>query len=133
MRNEISNNSELMLDCSQRTQVQSEENAYKLYKVKEVCNLTGLSRKQLFDYQDIVKPTSYDKSGYKLYDSTALQDLVTIAELRGIDTSLKQIRKLIKGQSTKENIVKEQIKNLEKQRNTIEKMILKAKGMISID
>ena len=54
------------IDRSQGTQLMSEGSAYKkLFSVKEVCEMTGLNRKKLFDYQDMVPPSDYDKSGYR--------------------------------------------------------------------
>jgi DNA-binding transcriptional MerR regulator len=67
----------------------------KLYRVKEVCEKTGLTRKQLFDYKEIVRPTEYDQSGYKLYDSDAVEKLKKVAFYRGIDIPLKTIDYLI--------------------------------------
>ena len=46
----------------------------KLYSVKEVCELTGLNRKKLYEYDrsGILKPTHKDaETGYKTYDADA--------------------------------------------------------------
>jgi DNA-binding transcriptional MerR regulator len=67
----------------------------KLYRVKEVCEKTGLTRKQLFDYKEIVRPTEYDQSGYKLYDSESVEKLKKVAFYRSIDIPLKTIDYLI--------------------------------------
>lgn len=67
----------------------------KLYKVKEVCEMTGLTRKQLYDYQNIVNPSSFEKSGYKLYDETAVERLILVANYRKILMPLKTIKDIL--------------------------------------
>ena len=87
----------MMLERSQRTVLPLDAggNAVRLYKVKEVCALTGLSRKRLFDYRHIVNPAAYENpAGYKLYDEDAVQRLKEIALLRELDIPLKEIERL---------------------------------------
>ena len=67
----------------------------KLYKVKEVCEMTGLTRKQLYDYQNIVNPSSFEKSGYKLYDEPAVERLILVANYRKILMPLKTIKDIL--------------------------------------
>jgi DNA-binding transcriptional MerR regulator len=67
----------------------------KLYRVKEVCEKTGLTRKQLFDYKEMVPPTEYDRSGYKLYDAETVEKLKKVAFYRSIDIPVKTIDYLI--------------------------------------
>ena len=56
-----------------------------LYRVKEVYALTGLSRKLLFEYKELVPPAATEYAGdYKLYDSRGLEKLKLIAALRSI-------------------------------------------------
>ncbi len=57
----------------------------KLYSVKEVRELTGLSRKQLFEYEKSIPPVSRQDNagethrGYKLYDKDGLDKLILAA------------------------------------------------------
>ena len=67
----------------------------KRYKVKEVCEMTGLTRKQLYDYQNIVNPSSFEKSGYKLYDEPAVERLILVANYRKILMPLKTIKDIL--------------------------------------
>lgn len=130
MNNEMLKSSELMLDRSQGTQVESKGEDTKLYQVKEVCEISGLTRKQLYDYQKLVKPTSYDKSGYKLYNEAALLELIMVAKLRKIDVPLSVISKLLDNEITLEILVRKQIDVLEEQKCKIEKMIASATEML---
>lgn len=48
----------------------------KTYKVKEVREYTGLSRKQLFDYEKSIPPVAKEnEAGYKIYDQEGLDRL----------------------------------------------------------
>lgn len=43
------------------------------YEVKDICRMTGLTRKQLFDYEDVIKPVARkNKARYKIYDENSL-------------------------------------------------------------
>ena len=43
------------------------------YEVKDVCRMTGLTRKQLYDYEDVIKPVARkNNAGYKIYDENGL-------------------------------------------------------------
>lgn len=77
-------------------------------KSKEVCELTGLSRKLLFDYdeQGIVKATSHEfndyedrngKSyeGYKLYDDNAVRKLQQVSIFRKLKIKRSDIKKIM--------------------------------------
>ena len=49
-----------------------------LYRVKDVERLTGLSRRQLFEYKEAVPPFATEYAGsYKLYDEEGLHRLET--------------------------------------------------------
>lgn len=124
--------SELEIDRSLGTQVQLKEDGGKIYSVKEVCQITGLSRKQLFDYKDIVKPTAYDKSGYKLYDKASLNQLKTVSELRQIGVSLVRIKMLLDGEFSMAEIVRSQIEILNEQKRHIEIMLDRAECLLKM-
>ena len=70
----------------------------KLYTVKEVCELTGLNRKNLHEYDKygILKPTEKEPgSGYKMYDSNALHMLQRIALLRAVGIPPHLIKQIV--------------------------------------
>ena len=128
------NNYKTGIDCSLGTHLKSEgSTAQDLYSVKEVCNQTGLSRKQLFDYQEIVRPIGHSKSGYKLYDLKGIRQLKMIAELRDIDVSLAEIRLVVDGSKTKEEIIKNQINVLNERKRFIDSMLILAEKMLAQD
>ena len=123
-----------VIDRSNGTHLKSEGNLeQRLFPVKEVCEITGLTRKQLFDYKGIGGPSSHDKSGYKLYDGRALNRLMTIAELRRIGMSLNLITQVLYGKKEKTEAIKEQIGILEKQLEAIGEQITLAMQMTSKD
>ena len=128
------NNKNIGIDRSSGTQLKSEGSiAHTLFTVKEVCEKTGLTRKQLFDYKEIVNPVKYDKSGYKLYDLEGIKQLNLIAALRGIDVPLADIRLVIEGLKTKEEIVENQIMELNNRKSLIDHMIVLAQEMLTHD
>ena len=52
------------------------------FKVKEVREITGLTRKQLYDYQTSIPPVSTENdAGYKLYDQEGVNRLALAAML----------------------------------------------------
>lgn len=102
-----------------------------LFSVKEVCKRTGLSRKQLFDYQSIVGPTDYDKSGYKLYDSEAIEKLKDVALYRSIDLPLKVIDKIINKPGFERNqAIRKHISYLINERENVDEKIKIAKSIL---
>lgn len=124
-------NKQIKLDRSLGTQLPSKENAVNLHSVKEVCKRTGLSRKQLFDYQKMVQPVTYDKSGYKLYDENAINRLLIIAELRSIDVPLAEIKNVLEGKSNKMSVIMNQIIVLEDQKKRVDEMLINARRMLN--
>ena len=125
------NNKNISIDRSQGTQIKSKVNmAQQMFSVKEVCEQTGLTRKQLFDYKKIVTPSDFNKSGYKLYDLEAIEKLKIISKLRDIDMSLKMIQKVIDGSVPKEVAVREQVDVLNKRKQEIGRMLDLAMEML---
>jgi DNA-binding transcriptional MerR regulator len=86
--------------------------------------MTGLTRKQLFDYKAIVRPTEYDQSGYKLYDVEAVEKLEKVAFYRSIDIPVKTIDYLINDPDADvEMELKRQIEKLKAEIEKLEKKI----------
>lgn len=120
------NNQKQPIDRSLGTQL----NSKKLHTVKETCLITGLTRKQLFDYLHLVEPTALDKSGYKLYDDCAVEKLKQIARLRKIRMPLKLIQDVLEKRMDEKSAILKQIDCLLVEKEEIAKCILKANEMI---
>lgn len=115
-----------------------------MYKtVKEVCELTGLTRKLLFDYEDqeIVMPSGYstrgytdskgkDYEGYKLYDDEAVMKLQLISLYRKLGLKRAEIKKRITVDDYDcIKILDEQLEMLRKEKEEIENRILFAEQL----
>lgn len=115
-----------------------------MYKtVKEVCEMTGLNRKLLHDYdeQKIVVPSNYrtrgyedsngkSYGGYKQYDEEAVTKLQQIAIFRKLGLKRKEIKEKIT--ATNYNAIKvldEQIEMLKAKKEEIENLILLAEQL----
>jgi DNA-binding transcriptional MerR regulator len=68
-----------------------------LYRVGEVAARTGVSIRTLHHYDDIdlLRPTGYTESGYRLYSDEDLLALQQIVTLRYLGFELRQIRDLL--------------------------------------
>ncbi|HIS56604.1 MAG TPA: MerR family transcriptional regulator [Candidatus Fimimorpha excrementavium] len=94
--------------------------------VKEVSEITGISIRTLRYYDEIglLKPTTLTNSGYRLYDSKALEKLQKIMFFRELEISLIDIKKIMENPSYgKEQILLTQKKLLEKKRNRLNGII----------
>jgi len=103
----------------------------KLFTVKETRKMTGLSRKQLYDYQVMVPPDDYDKSGYKLYNSISVDKLKTISDYRRINMPLKDIKEVMEGKVDTDVALKRQIEVLKKQDKEVRELIKIAEYMLN--
>lgn len=115
-----------------------------MYKtVKEVCELTGLNRKLLHDYdeKDIVKPSNYrtrgyedsngkSYDGYKQYDEAAVMKLQQIAIFRKLGLERKEIKEKITAPDYNSiKVLDEQIEMLKAKKEEIENLILLAEQL----
>lgn len=115
-----------------------------MYKtVKEVCELTGLTRKLLFDYEEmeIVMPSGYstrgyidsegkEYNGYKLYDEEAVMKLQLIAMYKNLGLKRAEIKKRITADDYDcIRILDEQIEMLRREKEEIENKILLAEQL----
>ncbi|MEG0919703.1 MAG: MerR family transcriptional regulator [Anaerovoracaceae bacterium] len=66
-------------------------------KINEVAKLTGITVRTLHYYDEIglLKPSEITDSGYRIYNSTALETLQQILFFRELDFSLKDIKEII--------------------------------------
>lgn len=65
--------------------------------VNDVSKLSGVSIRalQYYDSIGLLKPSGYSKSGYRLYDDTALERLQQILLFRELEFPLKAIKKIL--------------------------------------
>lgn len=70
---------------------------YTLFKTGELANLAGVSLRTIryYDKQGILKPVTFSKSGYRLYDIHSLENLQKIIMLKYLGFSLEQIKLLM--------------------------------------
>ena len=95
-------------------------------KVKDVSEITGISIRTLryYDKIGLLKPTKLTNSGYRLYDSKALEKLQEIMFFRELEIPLVDIKKIMGNPNyDKEQILLTQKKFLERKRNRINGII----------
>lgn len=94
--------------------------------VKDVSEITGISIRTLRYYDEIglLKPTKLTNSGYRLYDSKALEKLQEIMFFRELEIPLVDIKKIMGNPNyDKEQILLIQKKFLERKRNRLNGII----------
>ena len=105
-------------------------NKYKT--VKEVCNLTGLTRKHLyyFHHEKVVQAVAYanysveGNDGYKLYDDAAVEKLQQIALYYQLGLKRDEIRDIMLDRNYDSNLVLDTLLSMEHARKaTIERHI----------
>ena len=103
--------------------------------VNEVSKLTGVSIRtlQYYDKIGLLKPTKYTKTGYRLYDDTALETLQQILLFRELEFPLKDIKKIIDSPSFDKNkALEQQITLLTLKKEHLENLIVLAQGIKEI-
>lgn len=94
--------------------------------VKDISNLTGISVRTLHYYDEIglLKPTSKNDAGYRLYDDKALETLQQILFFREFDIPLKEIKGVIENPDLeKSQILQVQRKMLAAKKERMERLI----------
>lgn len=78
--------------------------------VKEVSDLTGVSRRTIHYYDEIglLHPTEVTEAGYRLYDDEALERLQQIMLYRELEFSLKEIKMILEAPDFDRNKALEQ-------------------------
>lgn len=108
--------------------------------VKEICEKTGLNRKLLFDYADVIEPCGHRTVGYvtregksidghKEYDEEALVRFQQVAIYRQLGMSRSEIKKKMGEGYDCNGIIEEQLKELRKKLIEIEELIAVAEQM----
>ena len=107
----------------------------KLYRVGEVCQKTGLSRKHLFLYKQVVLPVATEYEGsYKLYDEEGLRKLEKIAFLRKVGLRRPQILEILQDPAQERDILLQQKEHLQQEKGWLEtRMELLEKRLASIE
>ena len=94
--------------------------------VKDVSEITGISIRTLRYYDEIglLKPTKLTNSGYRLYDTRALERLQEIMFFRELEIPLIDIKKIMENPNyDKEQVLLAQKKLLERKRNRLNGII----------
>lgn len=99
---------------------------HKMMTVKEISDITGISRRTLHYYDEIglLKPTGKSDAGYRLYDNRALETLRQILFFREFGIPLKEIRAVIENPSLSRNqILQTQRKMLAAEQERLERLV----------
>ena len=94
--------------------------------VKDVSKITGISIRTLRYYDEIglLKPTELTESGYRLYDSKALEKLQEIMFFRELEIPLMDIKKIMDNPNyDKKQVLSAQRSLLEQKRNRLNGII----------
>lgn len=93
-----------------------------LYTVNEVANLTGVTIKTLYHYHKIglLKPCGISDSGYRLYGMAELERLQQILFYRELDFSLKDIRKALEDEPSRQLCLTNQYELLNARRQRLD-------------
>lgn len=94
--------------------------------VKEISRITGVSIRTLryYDEIDLLKPTELTETGYRLYDSKALEKLQEILFFRELEIPLMDIKNIMDTPNyDKEQILRTQKLLLEQKRNRLNGII----------
>jgi len=103
--------------------------------VKEVSEIAGISIRtlQYYDEIDLLKPTAYSMSGYRLYDDEDLQRLQSILLFRELEFPLKEIKAIMNSENFDKGLaLEQQINLLTLKKEHLENLILFAKGLKAI-
>ncbi|MDO4486372.1 MAG: hypothetical protein Q4C46_07260 [Bacillota bacterium] len=97
----------------------------RIYEVKDICRMTGLTRREIFEYQKYIKPVAYKNAAkYKLFDDTALEQFRQVSIYLELDFSPSQIKELlINGELDKEESLLKQIELLKEKQKKIADML----------
>ena len=100
--------------------------------VKEVSELTGVSVRtlQYYDKIGLLHPAEYTQSGYRLYNSEALERMQQILLFRELGFPLRQIAEILDAPDFDRNLaLKQQIELLTLQAERIQGLIAFARGL----
>ena len=102
------------------------ENRTTIYTVRDICSLTGVTRKTLFYYDRIglLKPSARTgPQNSKLYDSAGLLRLQKILRYRQAGLQISEVRRLLAGDSDQAMILHDALDRLQQEKNQKEEQI----------
>lgn len=79
-----------------------------LMLIGEIAEFFGVSRKaiRLYEKKGIIKPVKIDeKNGYRYYSTEQIQQLNALLELKAMGFSLEEIKHILEGELTKQDIL----------------------------
>lgn len=100
--------------------------------VHEVSRLTGVSIRtlQYYDKIGLLRPASYTKAGYRMYDEASLEKLQQILLFRELEFPLKDIRRILESPAfDKARALEQQIHLLTLKKEHLENLIGLAEGL----
>lgn len=115
--------------------IKSPQGGISVMTVNEVAKLTGVSIRtlQYYDKIGLLKPTGYTRTGYRLYDDTALTALQQILFFKELEFSLKDIKAIMESPSfDKDKALEQQIEMLKIKKERLENLIELACGIKKI-
>ena len=66
------------------------------YEVKDICQMTGLTRRQMYEYREVIKPIAYkNEAGYKIFDDKALNQFRQVAVYKELGLLPYQIKDIL--------------------------------------
>ena len=83
------------------------EQEMELLKIGELASLAGVSSKalRLYESKDIIKPVKVDpETGYRFYSAEQCEIVEALVALQDMGFSLNEIKMLLQGQATKEEL-----------------------------
>lgn len=96
-----------------------------LYTVKEVANLTGVTVKTLYHYHKIglLTPHTISNAGYRLYSMKELERLQQVLFFRELDFSLKDIKKALEDEPSRQLCLTNQYELLNARRQRLDVLL----------
>lgn len=105
----------------------------RMRKLKEVCEVVGITRRQLQGYESagLIKYSSKNKMGHLLYDDEMFARICMIHEYKQIGFTLSEIKEIFDSSDIeKEDTMKNKLKELINERRELNKRIEKLKSFI---
>lgn len=95
--------------------------------LREICNIFGVSRRAIQGYEmaGLVSASSKNERGYLLYDENSQKRIKQIKLFQQMGFSIKEIRNIIDApKDSLKSVLKRRVKELEKEKEDIEMIIL---------
>ena len=96
-------------------------NDEELYTIGDAARRSGLSVSAVRYYAEagIVRPTALNEAGHRMYDVDAIAALELVRTLRELDTDLREIRRLLSGDTTLHGLLVTHLEVVERQERTL--------------